>query len=291
MSVPPQSFRPEPRASGPSWDPNVGVPRVVQRDWAAFEASVREHADALPADQRGELEQILYYDVTSEHDARLFSAHVRALDIDFTPAFLAMEEEWSGDEASHCDGFRRTLQCGFGWSDQRVAELSFRRANFAPIAHLFRDEFAILCLGAYDELATVRAYQRNLPAYERLGPEFAAFLHEVIGDEGWHSSRFLAVLRNEHAHRIGEAVALIAEIRATEGTPYGNTFVLDHDDAIWNDDLFDEVAELLLRRLASAEPATSAAPCEQAEAQARHRPDVRRARGLSSRGAIGQTSR
>jgi len=48
--------------------------------------------------------------------------------------------------------------------------------------------------------------------------------------------------------------AIFAEIRATEGTPYGNTFVLDHDDSVWSAGLFDEIAELLLRRLSSAAP-------------------------------------
>ena len=31
--------------------------------------------------------------------------------------------------------------------------------------------------------------------------------------------------------------------------PYAATFVLDHDDPVYGDDLYDEAAELLIRRL------------------------------------------
>ena len=63
-----------------------------------------------------------------------------------------------------------------GWS---IIPSTCRRADFGPIAHLFRDEFTILCLGAYDELATVRAYRANLPKYEKLGPEFRERSDEI----------------------------------------------------------------------------------------------------------------
>jgi hypothetical protein len=228
-----------------------GRPARRARDWGAFEASVAEHAARLAPSDREALRQILYYDLTSEYDARHYSAYVHGLDLELSDAFLEMERLWAVDEARHYEGFRRVHSSALGWGEDDFARLSERRADFGPIAHLFRDEFTICCLGAYDELATVRAYRANLPLYDLLGPELASFIREVVGDEGWHFSRFLRVIRDEHAPRLGEAAAVVREIRETEGTPYGFTFVLDHDDEVWNDGMFDEAADVLLRRLSS----------------------------------------
>jgi len=227
--------------------------------WAAFEASVAEHARGLSVAQREKLRELLYFDMTSEFDARFFSAHVRALGLDLGDDFLAFEGAWARDEALHCEGFRRVNRLLFGWTDARFAELDRRRPDFAPLAHLFTDEFSIACLGAYDELATVRAYRSSLAWYDLLGPAFARFVRRVTADEGWHYSGFLRVLRRRHRHRFAEAPAVVAAIRASEGTPYACTFVLDHDDAVWSESMFDEASAVLLRHLGAQAPSASPA--------------------------------
>ncbi len=221
--------------------------------WQALECDVGLHAARLSKPDREALEEVLFLDLSSEFDARFYSIHVRQLGIELSSAFLNFEPEWARDEAKHMDGFRRTLKAGFGWSEQRMAELNGRRSNFEPLAHLFRDEFAILCLSAYDELATVRAYLGNMHHYRKLGPAFLRFLRSVIADEGWHYSRFLDVIRKQHAHRLGEARSMVQEIRSAEGTPYASTFVLDHDDDVWSDAIFDEAEQVLLRALERAQ--------------------------------------
>ena len=118
--------------------------------------------------------------------------------------------------------------------------------------HLFGGEFEICCLLAYDELATVRGYHVNLDLYDRLGPEFGSFVRGVIADEGRHWGAFMELLRTSHRDRLGEAPDVIARIRAAEGTPYRATFVLDHDEALYTDEIFDDAARVLLRTLSNA---------------------------------------
>lgn len=227
--------------------------------WNPFDASVKEHAARLDPQTRKQLEAVLYLDMTSEYDARHYSTYVHGLDLDFTPAFLEMEREWAVDEELHFEGLRRVHEHGFGWDAGRFKELDARTPDFAPLAHLFVDEFHICCLGAYDELATVRAYRASLPLYDRLGPEFGRFLREVMADEGRHFARFLRVLRQEHAHRAGEGPSVLARLRAADAIPYAQTFVLDHDDEVWTEAMFEEAAAVLGRRLASLEKRTQPA--------------------------------
>lgn len=237
-----------------------------EAQWLELERDVAMHAARLGESDREALEEVLFLDLSSEFDARFYSVHVRQLGIELSSAFLKFEPEWARDEAKHMDGFRRTLKAGFGWNDERIAELNGRRSNFEPLAHLFRDEFAILCLSAYDELATVRAYLGNMHRYRLLGPSFLRFLRSVIADEGWHYSRFLELIRKRHAHRLNESAAMVAEIRAAEGTPYASTFVLDHDDDVWSDAIFDEAEQVLLRALNRARRWSDQAPARLAPA-------------------------
>ena len=58
---------------------------------------------------------------------------------------------------------------------------------------------------------------------------------------------FLAVLRDEHAERLEELPAILAEIRACEGQPYAATFLLDHDDPVFGPALLASAEQALLR--------------------------------------------
>lgn len=223
----------------------------------ALSASVRARAARLSAAERERCERHLWPDLFSEYDARFLSAWVRGLDHDFTAGFRACEARWARDEELHFLGFRAVYAALTGADEAELDARLARRAadvDFAPLAHLFADELTAACLMAYDELATVRAYQRNGPVYALLGPELERFVAQVTADEGRHFRNFLKLLRIEHADRLDEVPAAVAAIRATEGTPYANTFVLDHDDDVWDDALFDEAADVLRRRLAPVRP-------------------------------------
>jgi hypothetical protein len=107
----------------------------------------------------------------------------------------------------------------------------------------------VLCLGAYDELVTIRGYRGNLPLYRSLGPAAERTMRAVIADEGRHFRTFLKLIRKRHAGDPARVEGLVARIRACEGPPYAATFVLDHDDPVYGNDLYDEAAALLTRRL------------------------------------------
>ena len=211
--------------------------------------SIEPHSRRLSAEEKVQLEDVLRWDLLSEFDARFFSAHLRTLGIEFTPAFLEIEHEWARDEERHYRLFRTAYDTVIGLNEEFEAELANRSADFEPIAHLLEDEFSICCLGAYDELATVRAFRANIANYDKLGPEFGKVVRRVIADEARHYHGFLTVLQNEHAHRADEAEAALQRIRNTEGTAYGNTFVLDHDDPIFTDAIYDEAEAILLRHI------------------------------------------
>ncbi len=201
-----------------------------------------------PAARQG-LRTILWDDLASEYDARFYSAWIEGLDRTFTPEFWEVHEAWREDEDRHHAWIRAAWTAAFGWDGEVEARLEARRPDFGPIAHLFEDEFAIACLGCYDELATVRAYRKSLPVYGLLGPGYRAVVGRIIADEALHYRNYLDLIGRRHRHRLHEAEAVVGRIRAAEGTPYRATFVLDHDDAVWDEGIFDEAARILLEQL------------------------------------------
>jgi len=219
--------------------------------WSRLSAGARRATSGLDRARREELGAVLYPDLFSEYDARYLSRFLHEHG-SLSPEFLAAERSWACDEELHYRGFRAVYAALFGRTEADVdAEMAQREAgvSFAPLAHLFEDEFTIACLLAYDELATVRAYRANRATYAALGPEVALFARRVTADEGRHYRNFFRLIRDRHADRIPEVDAVLARIRACEGVPYGRTFVLDHDDDVWTEEIFDESAAALRRHL------------------------------------------
>ncbi|MCP3917577.1 MAG: hypothetical protein GY711_18690 [bacterium] len=223
----------------------------ARREWDDLARSVVPFVAGLDEGQRSALRPILIEDVASEYDARFLTDYLYSLDLEYTAAFRTVEAAWAVDEERHYRKFRDVV-CA-GWGDD-CAWLADREPDFRPLEHLFEDEFSILVLCAYDELATVRAYRANLEQYDRLGPELSVWVRAVIADEAWHYSRFLDVIRREHAHRLGEGTEAIRRVRETEGVAYAATFVLDHDDAVFTDEIFDHAARIVARQLAREVP-------------------------------------
>jgi len=214
--------------------------------WTQLPEFVAPHFVRLDDAQREILRPILWDDMVSEYDARFFSAHLRSLGLELSDRFWAVEAEWARDEERHHTQFARINERLFTFD---TAQLEARTPDFAPLAELFEDEFAILCLGAYDELVTVRAYRANLVHYDRLGPEMGRYVRSVIADEAWHYARFLEILRTEHRSQLARAGDVVARIRRSEGHSYAATFVLDHDDQVFTDDMYDGAMRVLLSQL------------------------------------------
>ncbi len=200
----------------------------------------------LRPEERGALETSLRDDMVTEYDARFLVDYLESLDVAFSPAFRENLQRWYRDEVRHFGSFRGIFEACFG---DAAPLLAARRPDFAEVEHLFGGEFEILCLLAYDELATLRGYRGNLPLYDRLGGGLGAFVRRVIGDEAGHYAGFRALLIENHADRLGEVDRVVERIRAAEGAPYRATFVLDHDDPVYGDHIFDDAARVLTTQI------------------------------------------
>lgn len=193
------------------------------------------------------LRATLLDDMVTEYDARFLIAFLESLPVDFSAVFRETLGRWRSEEETHYAAFRAV--CGSFTPDVDEA-VTGRCPDFRAIEHLFSGEFEILCLLAYDELATVRGYTANLALYDVLGAEFATFIRGVVADEAAHYAGFRRVLRECHPHRCCEAPEVIRQIRAADGNPYQATFVLDHDDPVYGSQIFDDAARVLTSQLA-----------------------------------------
>ena len=229
----------------------IGSPRALP-DLDELAREVASRARLLAPGDREELETTLLWDVRSEFDARFLGAHARASGIEWSAEFRRALAGWEGDEEVHYLWFRHAYLAAFPEREPDLArDLATREegVDFGPLEHLMQDELTLLCLLAYDELATVGAFRAARGRYALLGPKMSRLVERVIGDEGRHYASFLGVIRKEHVGRVAEAREAVRRVLAVEGLPYANTFVLDHDDAIWSEAIFERARRTLLRAL------------------------------------------
>lgn len=215
----------------------------VRQRQIAFEAGA--HFRALPESARGRLSSLLLDDLTTEYDARLLGSHLRRVGAHWSEAFWRVENRWEADEAQHHRVASRVYRsCGGADPGLRA-----RQADFGHLEPWLEDEFAFLCLAAYDEWVTVRAYSAGLVWYDALGPAFGRWMRGVIADEARHYCQFLSLAKSGHPRRLDEVPDLMRAIGGVEGEPYRSTFLLDHDDPIFRVEWFEEARLVLQRHL------------------------------------------
>ncbi|MFT4540037.1 MAG: hypothetical protein ACI841_001227 [Planctomycetota bacterium] len=227
----------------------------ARRSWEGLAKTTHSFAQRLDESRRVTTAALLWDDAVTEYDARFLSDYLRELPIELSDDFGRIVHSWSSDEKRHHEVILSVGQLSFGF---QPSELAARRPDFEPVAHLFDDEFSILCLCAYDELATVRGYTANLPIYDGLGPDFAVFMRRVIADEAWHYAAFLRAAITGFPDRLLDVPKVIARIRGSEGLTYRSTFVLDHDSPVYGEAIFDEAARVLTAQFARAQSRTAA---------------------------------
>ncbi|RMH03377.1 MAG: hypothetical protein D6702_06090 [Planctomycetota bacterium] len=218
--------------------------------WDGLEEAVRPWFEKIGPEDRRRLRELLWWDMTSEYDARFLSEYLEGLGLELSDEFLRIHRLWEAEEEAHYRVARRVREALFGWTAEERRAFAARRPDFSPLAHLFADEFSIAVLIAYDELCTVQGYRANLPLYELLGPDYAAFVRRTIADEALHYRRALELIRTRHRHRLSELPALLARIRAAESVPYGNTFVMDHEEEVYTEAVAERAARVLLDQAA-----------------------------------------
>jgi hypothetical protein len=204
------------------------------------------HFRSLPEPSRRRLSSLLLDDLTTEYDARLLGSHLRRVGAHWSAAFWRVEARWEADEAEHHRVARRVYLACVGLEDP---SLGARQADFSHLEPWLEDEFTFLCLAAYDEWVTVRAYTAGLVWYDALGPAFGRWMRGVIADEARHYCQFLFLARSGHSDRLQEVPDLMRAIGGVEGEPYRSTFLLDHDDPIFRPEWFGEARRVLQRHL------------------------------------------
>lgn len=215
-------------------------------------ASISQYAKELSSEELFEVESTLRLDVESEFDARFLAGHLAGQTWTMCPALEQALDQWLVDENLHQKLFLQVYGAAFPGKVEGLKRDLIGRdhgVSFEPIQHLMGNEFDVLCLLSYDELTTVKAYRALLPQYLSLGPSMSPLLDLVIRDEGQHYAIFARILREQYPTRLVDAAEQIDKIRSSEGTPYSNTFVLDHDCDNWTDSIFDETVVQLKRAL------------------------------------------
>lgn len=234
-----------------TWDSDATLDDVLPRLPAAT-------GKDKPGDPHFEYAQETIENYESEWDSRYFEAFLRARD-DLSDDFLAFLDAWSEDEVRHSRGFARIHAAVHGLDFDALWDALPARAahsDFAPVAHVFADEFHILTVFAFDELCTTRAYCKERDAYFR-GPDgfggglLEDWISNVARDEAYHLANCLRLLRKHHRHRLHEVPAVFEKLKALAhlDLPYGGTFVLDQglylDDPAYTQSIMDEVVRRL----------------------------------------------
>ena len=200
----------------------------------------------VPPDVESRIAASLRDDMVTEYDARFLVDYIDSLNLSLGSSFRKTLRNWYRDEVRHFSSFRCVVE---NCLEERELALDSREPDFSLVEHLFEGEFEILCLLAYDELATLRGYRGNLPLYDTLGQGLGRHVRRVIADEAGHYADFRALLVGHHSHRLPEVPDVVRRIRETEGTPYRATFVLDHDDPVYGDHIFDDAARILVSQM------------------------------------------
>jgi hypothetical protein len=174
----------------------------------------------------------LWKDLYTEYDARHFELEVIRRDILETADAKAFFSAWAADERRHTTGFVSLMQLVCSCDPQDLWDrLDERSHDFNAIGPYLIDEFTLLVLLAFDEMATCHAYAEGRDFYAALGQDLLLqWLREVIADEAVHCTNALNVIRSCHSHRIPEMKDIMSKLitPVPDESEYRGTFVLDH---------------------------------------------------------------
>jgi hypothetical protein len=175
------------------------------------------------------LRHVLAYDAMTEGDALRLFDHVASTIPEAPDSLWPALLLWLRDELNHAQGFAACLESLFGC---RAASNAEDESNFTQFGQLTSDPFYLLLALAYDEIATVQGYLKDLPLYLSLGPPMERFIRRVIADEGAHFRSFVDLLVTAFPAHLGEAADILDRVVGMDGRKYQRTFVLDHDPRV-----------------------------------------------------------
>lgn len=173
----------------------------------------------------------LWQGLCSESDAAALKHEIFRRNILETDDAKRYIDLWSRDEQRHAEGFVLLLEllCGIP-SDVTKDRLRSRGHDLSLINKHIVDEFTLLTLIAFDEIATCRGYSRDREFYAGLGHEaFLTWIKATIADEMTHATNAVRVIHKHHADRLGELDAVLDgwTESATTHHEYRGTFLMD----------------------------------------------------------------
>lgn len=228
------------------------------RQWSATEIFKDVSRAAFRCADKEKLEERyanLWQGLCSESDASALKAEIYRLGLLVTPDARQYIELWSRDESRHAEGFTLLLEILCGLDRETInSRLMQRSHDFSTIRQHVVDEFSLLTIIAFDEIATCRGYSRDREFYAELGhPAFLSWIKATIADEVTHATNAVRVIHKHHAHRLDELDSILSGWigSATSHESYRGTFLMDSLDLGYFQSDFPDFAKSLKQLFAA----------------------------------------
>jgi hypothetical protein len=201
--------------------------------------------------ERFERYENLWQGICSEFDASELKKEIYRRELLKTDDAKKYIELWSSDERRHTDGFAILIEILLGIPEEETRrKLSERDHDFSLINEHIVDEFSLLTVIAFDEIATCRGYTRDKDFYESFGhPAFVTWIKATIADEVTHATNAVRVIHEHHAHRLADLDVVLNKWieSASHHEEYRGTFLMDSLDLGYYKTDFPDFSETLQR--------------------------------------------
>lgn len=194
------------------------------------------HTAFLPKDEVEYSERLanLWQGLCSESDASALQQEIGRRGILVSDDAKQYIDLWSRDEQRHADGFVLLLEILCGLKPDVVRKRLLERPHdFSAINQYVVDEFTLLTIIAFDEIATCRGYSRDRDFYAGLGsPAFLNWIKNTVADEVTHATNAVRVIHKHHSARLGELDSVLDRWigSATSHQDSRGTFLMDSLD-------------------------------------------------------------
>jgi len=203
--------------------------------WTSEEilGTVPFQSSSVSEDERSKLVSLFETDASTEYDARHLFTRITPYLPDWPSEVLSYMTRWELDERNHYLGLRRLWSVASGHPESELDKRFLERVpDFGSIEEFLNDPFCLMVALAYDERVTVQAYATDYQVYDSLGLLPSRWIRLTSRDEAYHYRIALKILQREFRERMEEVPSLLERLLAHDlsRTPYGSTFLLDHDD-------------------------------------------------------------
>lgn len=209
-------------------------PKLRVTHWDSIKAldGVERSNIFLPKSEKIRRKDFLWNAMLTEYDAANLDKYLKTQFNAFSDEFLAFENAWRLDEWNHYLGFRRIYSVLYDEPEEEIVErLERNTGDFDPIAEFLDDEFKVILVLAYDEIATFKSYLAEFSFYKTLdNAKIFRWFQKVTNDELNHFQNCMEIIRSKYSTRGLEISHIIDRFIKWDLSrhPYTRTFVFDH---------------------------------------------------------------